>query len=375
MMHEVTSQPHALQRVGLLPASVLGREARAATYRERQLPLSAVDADWRAMTPEQRQDHPAIAIRGDRPLMQHLALGAAALHYAVHGMSVFPLVPRGKKPLNAGGRGYLDASADPRQAEAWWSLTPDANIGLVPGLSGLVIIDIDGPEGEEHARRFGLHGTKTLSVRTGRAECGQHLYFRHPGFPVSNRSLAPHLDVRGDRGYVLVPPSVHPTGRRYEWNGETEIAPLPRAVLDALRGCPEPDLEPTEWHAPSSVDRAVLGYRIGRYLATVGNCTEGSRNSTAFRVAAMLVRDFALTTDLAWPYLVSWNAKNVPPLPTRELRDCLGSAMRHGRRSVGSGFERESRAARGASHAPVGYGAGYGKRYGKRFGGGYGRRQ
>jgi hypothetical protein len=301
--------------------------------------------------------------------MQHLALGAAALHYAAHGMSILPLVPRGKRPLNAGGRGYLDASADEHQVQAWWSLTPDANVGLVPGPSGLVIIDIDGPEGEEHARSYGLHAIKTLSVTTGRAERGRHLYFRHPGFLVSNRSLAPHLDVRGDKGYVLLPPSVHPTGRRYEWSGETEIAPLPRAVLDALRACQERDREPTDWRAPPSLDGAVLDSRIRKYLAVVGRRTEGSRNATAFRVAAMLVRDFALSTDVAWGHLVAWNAGNAPPLLARELRNCLRSAIRHGRRSIGAGLERERPSGSCISQAVHYYGRRFGRAYGSRYGG------
>ena len=62
---------------------------------------------------------------------------------------------------------------------------------------------------------------------------------------------------------------------------------------------------------------------------------EGSRNASAFQVAAFLVRDFGLSPRVASAYLAEWNAGNEPPLGAGELRDVLGSAVKHGRRTVG----------------------------------------
>ena len=147
-------------------------------------------------------------------------LGRRAARYAERGRYVFPVAERRKAPKipkAEGGRGYLDATIDTAQVITWWTRWPDVNIGLWPGRSGLVVIDADGPEGERAARDLGLFDVPTLTCVTGRADGGRHLYFRHPGFHVSNRELAPHLEVRGDDGYVLLPPSVHPSGGVYRW--------------------------------------------------------------------------------------------------------------------------------------------------------------
>jgi len=278
-------------------------------------------------------------------------IARAARRYAAYGWHIFPLPPREKRPY-PDSRGFHDATHDAETVERWWAETPDANIGLHPGPSGIVVIDLDGPEAKEGAERLGLLAAPTLACTTGRDEGGQHLYFKHPSFRVGNgrRALPSHIDVRGDAGYVLLPPSLHPSGRRYRWDGgTTEIADLPRAALEALRACQERD-EPapaaTSWTPPAPVDSSLLERRIEAYLAKVGTVTEGSRNETAYRVAAMLLRDFALGEMDAWGRLVQWNAHHVvPPLHSRELRSCMASAMRHGRRAIGSGLERERPAA------------------------------
>src|SRR5438309_1122239 len=115
-----------------------------------------------------------------------LKLAEAALGYAAHTWYVFPLKPRSKEPLTV--HGFHDATTDAAQIASWWSETPDANIGLHPGPSGFVIFDIDGAAGRQAAVTLGLFGEPTLTAVTPR---GWHLYFRHPGFPVSNRPLAP----------------------------------------------------------------------------------------------------------------------------------------------------------------------------------------
>src|SRR6266516_1813825 len=150
-----------------------------------------------------------------------MPLAGAALAYAAHGWLVFPLRPQAKEPLTA--HGFKDATADATQLERWWRETPDANIGLHPGPSGLVVLDVDGAEGRAVATPLGLFSEPTLAVLTGRAG-GVHLYYEHPGFPISNRPLAPHLDVRADEGYVVVPPSIHPSGARYCWDRAPVLA-------------------------------------------------------------------------------------------------------------------------------------------------------
>lgn len=159
---------------------------------------------------------------------------AAAARYAARGLAVFPLAPRGKHPLEK--RGFHAATTDLARIEAWCRRWPLANLGLAPGRSGLLVVDIDGATAEDAAGRLSLLAEPTLTVSTGRPEFprARHLYFQHPGFAVGNQPLARHLDVRGDAGYVLVPPSLHPSGRRYRFCTVCVPQPLPLAARAAL---------------------------------------------------------------------------------------------------------------------------------------------
>lgn len=157
--------------------------------------------------------------------------GTAALDYARRGLHVFPLwwiedgkcacagrpgCSPGKHPIQRNG--LLAAIVDLDKIAEWWNRWPDANVAIATGeISGIVVVDVDGPEGERSAAMYGLSPDGTMSVRTGN---GFHLYYRYPDFPVKNsvRKIAPGLDIRGDGGYVVAPPSVHQSGRVYEWS-------------------------------------------------------------------------------------------------------------------------------------------------------------
>lgn len=158
------------------------------------------------------------------------SLGKAALNYARHGWAVFPVhgvrdgrctcgnpdCPRpGKVPWTP--HGFKDASTHEQTIRAWWTRWPDANIGFATGR--YVVLDVDGPEGEAALAELEAKHEKlpaTLAVRTGK---GRHLYFAANGARVRNSAgkLGPHIDVRGYGGYVILPPSLHENGTRYEW--------------------------------------------------------------------------------------------------------------------------------------------------------------
>ncbi len=157
-----------------------------------------------------------------------------ALAYASASWHVFPLQPRGKKPLVPGG--FKAASVDSEQISAWWTKWPDANIGIATGaVSGLVVIDLDGNEGNNAfralmAERGGL--PRASMVRTGK---GAHLYFALPsGSGEVKCSAGGGLDVRADGGYVVAPQSIHPSGRAYEWQpgGPEELPVAPAWLID-----------------------------------------------------------------------------------------------------------------------------------------------
>jgi hypothetical protein len=143
----------------------------------------------------------------------------AALKYAENGWPVFPC-GIDKKPLVAGG--FKSATTDLAQIVAWWTQWPDASIGCPTGsMSGFWVFDVDTPNGPASLEALEAeHGPlpATREQRTGSG--GRHLFFKWiEGREVRNSAskLGPGLDVRGEGGYVILPPSGHLSGGTYEW--------------------------------------------------------------------------------------------------------------------------------------------------------------
>jgi hypothetical protein len=135
----------------------------------------------------------------------------AALGYLENGFFVFPLRPRSKTPLTPNG--FKDASNDPAQIKAWWAQHPTANIGIATGeISGLWVLDIDGAYPENWPQL-----PATAKVKTHQ---GWHFYFKYPsGQDIRCRAKIDGLpiDVRGNGGFIVAPPSEHPEGGYYEF--------------------------------------------------------------------------------------------------------------------------------------------------------------
>jgi hypothetical protein len=178
-----------------------------------------------------------------------------ALTYAEAGLRVFPVhtirngvcscgrlnaCKPGKHPVGAlVPHGLRNAATDPALIKAWWCKIPDANIGIATGPeSNLVVLDIDGPDGEtivaaiEH--QYGPLPA-TASVKTSK---GRHLYFAYPKNGTRVKSVSRkklNIDVRGDGGFVVAPPSIHESGHVYKFI-KTDCAILPEcpAAIIAL---------------------------------------------------------------------------------------------------------------------------------------------
>jgi hypothetical protein len=225
--------------------------------------------------------------------------------YRTRGLSVIPC--HRKHPL-VEWEPYQQEPPHPDQVDEWWTRWPSANVGIVTGaVSGMVVLDADGPQGLDSLKMLRTPATTWLS-RTGRPEGGLQQSFRHPGVTISNRAgVLPGLDVRGDRGFVVVPPSLHASGRRYEWLTPPDrmaLAPLPENVLDLLTAPPAPAAPPT-------------GDEI----------SEGQRNDTLYRIARSL-RARGLTPGAVHVAVAEENrARCRPPLPDREVRELVEHAL------------------------------------------------
>ena len=175
-------------------------------------------------------------------------LGKSAARYAARGWHVFPLVPRDKRPLYEGG--FHAATTDAARVAAWWRLDPESNIGLHPARSGLVVFDVDGPTSDDAAGALGLLAEPTLTAATGRRFLpasdpkhyadARHLYFSTVGLPAGllaafGNGRLQGVEVKGAAGYVVLPPSVHPSGHRYAWEIRTAPLPLAPRAVEAFR--------------------------------------------------------------------------------------------------------------------------------------------
>jgi hypothetical protein len=167
----------------------------------------------------------------------------AALAYAAAGFPVFPLIVGGKDPDVA--RGFYAATTNPETVKRFWRI-PDRNIGIRTGVaSGVWVVDLDPPDGEDNIRRLEAdHGQlpPTRTVRTPRG--GRHLWFKYVDpVPSSVGRIADHVDVRADGGYVAVAPSITAAGT-YSWLGDpkAKLATAPSWLLDLARKKPKPTI-------------------------------------------------------------------------------------------------------------------------------------
>jgi hypothetical protein len=210
-----------------------------------------------------------------------------ALRYAELGLRVIPIVRKHKMPAMEGWR---DAATDSSVTiRGWWEGGFRAcDVGIVTGAgSDIFVLDVDPGRGGEEALASLVreHGPLPDTVECLTGGRGTHHYFRMPeGIDIRNATdVAGYrgLDVRGEGGFVVAPPSVHESDRSYEWEasstiGEVEIAPAPGWLLDLLRAGRE--------------NGSSQGHRR-RPSVTPARIPVGCRNSTLASLAGRLRRD------------------------------------------------------------------------------------
>lgn len=230
-----------------------------------------------------------------------MSLVSTALEYARRGWSVFPLANREKTPVTA--HGFKDATTDAGQVERFWNGSP-RNIGIATGeVSGFFVVDVDGAEGltEWHALADGHEPITTLTAITGGG--GLHLLFRWVNeWPINNSPISKNIHVRGNGGYIVAPPSVHPNGNVYLWQDESvAIADAPLWLFELLVGDKRKSSPPPSANADAPANNSN-NHNTSRYAEAalrsavdrIGRASEGNRNDTlnreAFAVGAF-VRD------------------------------------------------------------------------------------
>ena len=262
--------------------------------------------------------------------------------YAQRGWAVFPVhiasqgqcschnpaCPHpGKHPRTA--HGFYDATKDMEQLRVWWEFEhPVSNIGIRTGReTGLVVLDEDPRHrGDETLRQLeAQYGPlpETPTVQSGGG--GRHYYFQHPGFSVRSRSnaLGAGLDIKGDGGSIVAPPSLHATGQLYRWApgknpGQVQLAALPAWLSDLLQG---PHTQ--EEHNPP--ERLSIAAQV---------IPDGERNTTLTRIAGALWRQ-GVTEETLFTALLSENERRCdPPLSEEEVKGIARSIARYPQSAV-----------------------------------------
>jgi hypothetical protein len=188
----------------------------------------------------------------DRPDMLNHALAAAARGFAVcpglvpEYMLVLTDFTAFKNPFTVRHRDLATQDASPLRR--WFTRFPEANIMVRTGrISNLVVLDFDFRYGGRPAwERLRHELPQTLRVNTAN---GVHLYFRYPDgleIPTSIRQVEVGLDVLGEMGFVVFPPSRHRDGARYQF--EDPAASTSSLPADFARRCsqvtPQPFWDP-----------------------------------------------------------------------------------------------------------------------------------
>ncbi len=235
----------------------------------------------------------------------HIML-AAALGYAARGLAVFPVPPGTKKSYksaaHSAGRPWgMTRNADEiRRDFAQW---PDAGIGIPTGAANrIIVVETDTVAGG-HAHDGDLalaeleaeHGALPETLQAVSPSGSIHRYFRHPGGGVKIKNscseIAPGVDVRGDGGMVVAPPTLRPGVGRYHWRKRIPIAPMPAWLIELTK---QTDRRPSgeKAHRNNSIyvgpGSAYAAVALDREIDALANTGPGARNHALNRASFSL---------------------------------------------------------------------------------------
>lgn len=238
-----------------------------------------------------------------------------ALELCFAGLPVFPCAVNKAPaiPKKAGGRGFLDASADETEVRRLFALVPRAKLVGVPTGpdSGFDVLDLDYRHGAgawelENAHR--LPRTRVHTTLNG----GRHMLFRHAHGvrnSASKKTLAPGVDVRGDGGYIIHPPSLG-----YAVHDDTPIVDWPDWLLTLVLATLEserPPERPRSDAAPIEIaEKRIKGF-VRSVLDRMAGMQEGTKHTTLRKTARILggVQAMAGFSD---EQAVSWLTEKMP---------------------------------------------------------------
>ncbi len=228
----------------------------------------------------------------------------------------------GKHPLFIKGlleHGLKDATNDKDFIQRCWQTFPKANIGLPCRQNGMFVLDVDKKSGGLDSLRqlVAQYGEMPNTVTANTGGGGLHYYFRYPEHShlTDKISFLPGLDIKV-KGYVILPPSTHISGKRYEWRSnrgpvDIAVADAPGWLLDLIA-----DTDDFAWK--TDID----------WCNVLDDLHEGTRNNGLYKYACHLLGHGLLPTEVI-KLVEAINAVYCnPPLTENEVNTLLISAIK-----------------------------------------------
>ena len=226
----------------------------------------------------------------------------SALEYLERGFSVIPIAKGSKKPpKDFHWQKYQQHRATSEEVEEWFHQWPNAQLALVTGLlSQVAVIDADGPAGVQFLKK----SVPRTSVYQ-KTKKGWHAFY-HLTNAVSNKARSyPEIDVRGQGGYVLIAPSVHPSGIQYQlvfpegFDGWDDLVEFPYTLFE---------IQETNGITLDPVD-------------------VGERNDTLAKIVGKYITK-GLSFDEISNLCTGWNLSCIHPLGQQELETTIKSIFK-----------------------------------------------
>jgi biotin operon repressor len=237
-----------------------------------------------------------------------MTIDELAGEYVDSGWSVLPVRPEEKRPFMTNWLQYTKTRATREMVSNWLNSLTGAGVGAVTGkISNMIVLDVENSCPYRIEDLLKKYPTQMVA-RSGSG--GYHLFYQYPTSvsKVSNRvRIFEGADLRADGGFIVLPPTRHPNGNKYEWVKKGPLGAFPLALLD-LRS------EPT-------------GKSEGWITEALRGVTEGGRNDTCARLAGYFFKK-GMTYDIVEALLIDWNERNDPPLPAHEVRTTIKSIER-----------------------------------------------
>ena len=219
--------------------------------------------------------------------------------YIDAGLSITPLIEGGKCPPKNWHKNYL-REQDKNQLLDYFAENPRLNVGCwMP--KTLVAVDVDDLEAF-----YEMTGGETWDTLTGTSGRGVHFYFQHRGTVGSGAIKGQIIDFKTNGSLIVLPPSVHASGRSYEWTNLVEPLEIPQVLQELFDSC--------------TTDKAVNRFASKRRVLTLDTkLVPNERYESLFRFGRSI--RFSMDTETVEKKLRKYNeACCQPPLNEERMK-------------------------------------------------------